>query len=401
MKRILLGFSLLTTVISSAQWTEVNNDLPSTTATGLANVRDTLFVAIKSHGIFFTVNNGDNWTEWKNNSKLTSKEITNFHGLEIFPTAAGGNNFIATGPSMVNTYTSISGGGDLTASVFKSYSVPEESINVYLEDGQDDIEYHFIGTNNGVYYSTDEQTWTASNGLSGDALMVNDIYVQEYDDESRAVFALTKGGIYKSVDWGKNFTAFTNGISSNTEAYDQTILVGTSQGLYFFSKDSDTYSPFIPSGEYRTSVIDYGKLTAYAFGNNVGSKITMSTGQSEPLSLENVTGGTINSCMYVKDYLFICTDNGGVFRMPIGDNLGVGDFNEVPAIEFSVAPNPSNGNFVITVGEPITVELYGANGIFIASYELNNTLEINENLAPGLYFLKQKGSSNTKKVIIK
>ena len=174
-----------------AQWTPVSNGLPALTTVGVANVRDTLFTAVKNHGIYYSVNNGDNWTAWKNNSKLTSTNFNQFEGLPIFSTSAGGNYFYVYGDNQLDFYFSQGNG-----SAFLNYNHPSGIINSWVKIEDENTEYDVVATNNGIYYSIDDKkTWTQSSGITGDALVVNDLNLTSYDDNSEALFASTNKGM--------------------------------------------------------------------------------------------------------------------------------------------------------------------------------------------------------------
>ncbi len=400
MKKITLTLGLAVAIVTSvsAQWTPVNNGLPAKKTTGLANIKDTLYTAVNGHGVYYSVNNGDNWTAWKMNSKLSSKEITSLNGLSTFPTDGGGNHLEISGPSFLNYYLlANSSDPNIQGSKFVNYNVPKETINAFISEENPEMLY--IATDNGVFYSADKQNWTKSTGLSGKSLIVNDLYLQENNDDSEYLFASTDDGIYWSNDNGKTFAPFTDGIATGLRVNEQNFFTLTEKGIYTYSGSKNKYTSFTTEGDYRTAVIRYQKSVSYVFGDGVAVKIDLKTGALEKISQENITGGVINSCTYVQDYLFICTDDGGVFRMPIGSNLSVAD-HDLNAVAFDVFPNPSNGQFTITSDEPITVELYNSNGSFVKSYNVNQSNSFSENLTPGLYFLKQKGAANTKKLVI-
>ncbi|PWG04470.1 T9SS type A sorting domain-containing protein [Polaribacter aquimarinus] len=377
-----------------AQWTSVSNGLPALTTVGVANVRDTLFTAVKNHGIYYSVNNGDNWTAWKNNSRLTSKNFNKMEGLPIFSTSAGGNYFYVYGENQMDFYFSQGDGSALV-----NYNNPSGIINSWMKIEDENTEYDVVATNNGIYYSTDDKkTWTQSSGISGDALVVNDLNLITYKDNSEAIFASTNKGIYKSEDFGKTFTLFTTGITENIVVYNQNFIVTTSSGIYFHRNDDDKYFPLILTGNYRTSVMSYTDLTAYAFGNGTAKKINLQTAAVENLNLTNVSGGIINSATYIKEFLFICTDNGGVFRINRQTGLSVND-SKLNSISFTAFPNPSDGKLTLTTNQPATFELYSVKGKLIKSLQVNKQESYHLKLASGIYFLRKKGTKIIKKII--
>lgn len=278
-------FNVFMSIPNFSQWTPVSNGLPVLSITGVANVRDTLFTAVQNHGIYYSINNGDNWTTWKHNSKLASTNITKIEGLFTFANSNGGGFLNIFGNNIFDMYLSQGGG-----SIYLNFNSPNELINGWTNEQENGNDFDFLGTNNGVYYSTDKkQTWIKSTGLSGEALIVNGLYFHEYEDDTQALFALTNDGVYKSNDMGVSFTAFRNGINADVKTYQQHILVATSNGMFTYDDDTDTYKVFIQQGDFRTSLLDYSNFLAFAFGNGVAKKISLSTGSIEDISQENIT----------------------------------------------------------------------------------------------------------------
>jgi hypothetical protein len=70
---------------------------------------------------------------------------------------------------------------------------------------------YYYATATGVFFTDDGgQTVTVKNtGLSGDALIVNDLKIdpatQEYDEDKKALWIATDGGVYASNDGGENW----------------------------------------------------------------------------------------------------------------------------------------------------------------------------------------------------
>ena len=380
----------------SAQWTTVNNGLPATSMVGLANVRDTLFTAVKNHGVYYSVNNGDNWTAFKHNSKLATTNITKMEGLATFPTAGGGLFLNIYGQSMFDFYFSQGQG-----SAYLNYNVPNQIINSWVKEEDNGNEYDFVATNNGVYYSTDDKkTWTQSSGLTGDALTINHLNIAEYDDDSIAIFASTNNGVYKSTDMGVNFSLFTNGISADIKVYNQNLLVATSKGMYTYNSDNDAYTSFITDGDFRTSVLDYSTFVAYAFGDGIAKRINLANSAIEDITQSNITGGVIISTTYVKDFLFICTENGGVFRIPRANVLATNKYT-MNKNNFEVYPNPSNGKITIKTDAKSNFEIYSITGKLLQTFKVKNTYSQNLNLSSGIYFVKNKNTHQIQKLLIK
>lgn len=392
-----------------SQWTAVNNGLPTKNVTGVANVLDTLFTAVNNHGLYYSVNNGDNWTEWDKNSRLQSKNITKLQGLALVPPSFTPKFFTIYGPSMLHFYLSDTDGNGNSGSILQNFSspnadvnfsIPNTTINSYIFDEDNDIDYKYIATNNGVYYSVNGQNWTASTGFTGDALIVNDITTVEYDNDTEALLASTNKGVYKSIDKGVSFSLFTSGISGDIMVYNQDLFTTTSNGMYVHSDDDDKYTPYIASGDYRTSLLDYANLVGYLFGDGVAKKMNLQTAAIEDIPQTNITGGIIKGCTIVKDYLYIHTESGGVFRMPKNGALST-DYFTTETAKFNIYPNPSNNQFTVKTNQKSKFSLYDVTGKQIKSFIVNGEKTLNHNLTPGYYLLKEMETKTIKKIIIK
>lgn len=398
---------------ASAQWTAVNNGLPATNARGVGNVRDTLFTAIDGHGVYYSINSGTNWTAWKHNNKLPSKEITKLFRLAASSPAGANNNgeFAIAGKGMLSRYVSM-GNETTTQSAYVNYGVPAGvTVTSWLEEENPSTFY--IGTTDGIYvckkaspFIPAEMVFTKSTGVSG---QINNITIEEHNDNTETIIASTDKGIYVSSDTGASFSALSGvAITANMKAYDHSMLALTSSGVYIYKNTNKviSYSPYVPTGDYRTLFMDAdlskGKYIAYLFGNDVASKLDLvNPAGSAELSKVGITGGVINSSTIVGNYLFISTETGGVFRMALDGGLGIADFNQAPEAQFTVSPNPSTGEFKITTEKPVSVQLLDLSGKLIKTYSVNESTEIKENLTPGLYILKDATNGGAKKLIIK
>jgi hypothetical protein len=401
---IIVALSL--TNLGLAQWTPVNNGLPATTARGVGVVSDTLFTAIDGHGVYYSINNGDNWEAWKYNAKLPNKNISKMFRFSTSPQPGSNTDFgqiLIGGKGMLTRYVY-----QLGNSVVVNYSVPEDvTVTAWLEDGNSGEFY--IGTTDGVYYyhrlekslHPSSLTFTKASGISG---IVNHLRLEVHDDDTETLIASTNNGLYKSTDLGKSFTPFTGIlVTSEMRAYENYLFLATSNGI-FGHKEKDgeiTYTPFNESGDYRTIFVNYTSsgMDVYAVGNNIVTKLNQAG--FEELTTNGVTGGAMTSSTVNNGYLFVSTDEGGVFRLPIDEDLGIADFRKAPEAQFNVSPNPSNGTFTIYSDQQSEIQLIDMTGKLIRSFFVNESLLINEKLSPGIYLLKDKTNGGAKKIIIK
>ena len=82
-----------------------------------------------------------------------------------------------------------------------------------------------------------------------------------------------------------------------------------------------------------------------------------------------------------------------------------GDVNDVDAVKFSINPNPTSGEFNITLADKIdaTVEVVNMAGQVVVSQEIECSATINKILPAGVYtvVVKSNGAVNTQKLVVK
>ncbi|GIV44687.1 MAG: hypothetical protein KatS3mg035_1810 [Bacteroidia bacterium] len=68
---------------------------------------------------------------------------------------------------------------------------------------------------------------------------------------------------------------------------------------------------------------------------------------------------------------------------------------------FQIYPNPNNGTFIIQSKKGGVFELTDITGKLINTYRTQGTaLQVNENLPAGLYFVREKETGLTQKIIV-
>lgn len=164
--------------------------------------------------------------------------------------------------------------------------------------------------------------------------------------------------------------------------------------------------------------------TVWAWGHNFNGQITGSIGIpfNTPFQISGVSNGidvfagTTQSYALLSDGSFQVwgynndgllgnsTANWNAATMTTGDQLcantiSVESFDADPNI-FTVFPNPNNGSFVIQTDNKTVYELFDITGKPIQEFEVNGSTRVQENFAPGMYFLKRKNGAEYQKVII-
>jgi hypothetical protein len=99
------------------------------------------------------------------------------------------------------------------------------------------------------------------------------------------------------------------------------------------------------------------------------------------------------------------TTKGGEFdvfvtKLDLGGTTGVETLDNKDAL-FSIFPNPNSGTFTIQVSKAGVFELMDVTGKVINTYTITNTQEaIYENLAAGMYFIREKQSGAVQKLVV-
>ncbi|GIV43701.1 MAG: hypothetical protein KatS3mg035_0824 [Bacteroidia bacterium] len=118
-----------------------------------------------------------------------------------------------------------------------------------------------------------------------------------------------------------------------------------------------------------------------------------------------VTGCTKSTDYDITAGAFQTTHGGGdddVFVTKL-DLSGVTSVNETlqNTSTFSLYPNPNNGTFFIQSEKPAIFELMDITGKLINTYRTQGTaLQLNENLPAGMYFVREKETGLTQKIIV-
>ena len=396
MKKTILALGLVMFFTSSmlAQWTAVNNGLPALTTRGVLNLKDTLVTAVKDKGIFYSINNGDSWVSWKFNSKLPNYSFNDVNGANTKTGPGGGTAMNIMGQSLFSYYEH---GKPLSNVPIASLS--NQNIKCWIKKQNPEVLY--IGTSGGgVFYNPNNAGYSQSTGLTDGGLNISQLTFLEGPSKTQIDVVVTDNGVYRTNDFGNTYVPFNPGFAMPIRVNQIGLLTLTENGLFYFNKDTQTFISLKPGGDYRTAFTDMVSLNSYFFGNGVAAKMNLQTFQIDDLSIDGITGGAITSATLVGNYIFVCTENGGVFRKQTVD-LGITDFNISKVAKFNVSPNPSNGEFKITSEKPIRVQLMDLTGKIINSYRIENSTTIKETLSSGIYLLKDSAEGSVKKLIIK
>ncbi len=378
--------------LNAQSWIPVNTDLPALTARGLAKIDDTLFVGIEDGGFFFSVDNGDSWQTNVLTDALTHVGLNRLAGMNTNMGVPGGAFFVF-GQSNLQYYEQGLPGGLQSLNVVVT-TLPNQEI---LSFGRTENPGRgFYCTEAGLYYTEDgvPAVGNEATGLSGDALVVNDIF-----DNDVQVLIGTNAGLYSSTDNGTSFTLDDSSIPATERVYQLGGFTATSNGVYFLMQEGPVFMPIATGGDYRCTFWDAaGTSDAFFFGDNVGSRMNGQTFVAAPMALDGITGGIILSTAVIGNYVFVCTETGGVFRYDLaGGTVGLDDQTTAQP-NISVFPNPSNGTFVLNglANGNYTIDVLDMAGRTLQTMQTSNHTSISFDLSTmpeGMYLVRTQNAN--------
>lgn len=411
---------LLLSFYANAQWTAVNNGLGSLKIRGIGASQNTVIAVTVDQGIFISTNNGDNWIQHPNNSLLPN---LNIYYAEGDPLGFVGLTVLGQGFFSGVTYNSVF--------VLPITGIPNNNLTCWTTESSPGIgDADFFGTaGGGVYWANDlsSTTWTEIPGLPiGAAQYVTGLFIESAANDDEYLIVGTHDGAYISgANSLQSLSAFNNGLNGNSLYINK--LFGnfalTKEGIYRAGDDQPGgllagWMMMYPTGDFRTLVLDHITQNFYFFGNNIGVVLTQ-TG-FESVDLNGITGGAITSGfafypnLLPSGYLFVGTENGGVFRMP--HNPTSVELSDGLPSEFQLHqnyPNPFNPSttisFTIPTSEFVTFKVYDVLGNEVATLVNENLNAGNftydfdaSNLPSGVYLYKLQAGSfyQVKKMIL-
>ncbi|MBN1351431.1 T9SS type A sorting domain-containing protein [candidate division KSB1 bacterium] len=225
--------SIFRSTDNGGTWKEINTGLSDDQVEAIAiNSHDHLFIDCRI-SIYRSTDNGDSWTEVKWNVDCRALAInSNDH---IF---AGSSTFgIFRSTNHGESWSQVNSGLPITEGVYDDFC---PSVNTLAVNSNGDI-LAGLADGAGIFRSTNNgNTWTEGN------VGITDIVVNEFAAQSSGtVFAVTLGGIFRSIDKGTNWQKIDTGLkseygynySTNTIAVNSTgeLFTGTAGSGVFCS----------------------------------------------------------------------------------------------------------------------------------------------------------------------
>jgi hypothetical protein len=326
----------------------------------------------------------------------------------------GSGNAYVTGSTKSTNY-------DVTAGAFKTTKVGGSySYDLFVTK--------LNASGNGLVYSTyiggssdDYGSGIAVDG-SGDAYVTGRTWSTNYDVTVGA-FQTTGGGAYYDVfvtklnasgsglvystyiggsgaDEGYGIAVDGSGnayVTGYTESTNYDVTPGAFQTTYAGNGDvfvtklnangsGLVYSTYIGGSNYeegRGIVLD-GSGNAYVTGRTNSTDYDVTAG-----AFQTTYGGVLDSDVFVT-------------KLDMSGTTGLENYVNEELPLFSVYPNPSSGTFTLQTEQGGVFEILDLTGRLLNAYTIKNHTEtIHTNLPTGIYFIREKASGVTQKLIIK
>ena len=338
MKRPSILFLLLAGSLPAlASWQAVNTGLGSMDVRSIFAYQDTVMAGTAS-GIFRS-EDGTSWSAINGNIGNTS--IRDLRG--------GG------GPRVI--WASTDSGAYFTQDQQEYFpcasSGPGSGAINYFWFGADSEEFNWaLGTEGqGVFAGPElDGPWTAfNNGLSGDALFVNDLSGYDDDEISPRVIA-TDAGIFLSMDNMASWTDINDGLSGAELQAHRVVVLGTlimaaTDGGLIATPDYGItwYSLVENPGVFLTVALYPFSSMALAFGDAGYQANDFFT--YNPLDMSGVSGGPITCVAMTTTHVYVGTRSGGVFREEIQNLSDIADHLLAGPRDYRLLgnfPNPFN-----------------------------------------------------------
>jgi hypothetical protein len=229
-KHVLFMITLFLAVIAHGQWTPVPIGTTTTDIVALTGIADTVVAGFAGDGIFKTTDLGNSWNDISGD--LGNKNLNNVT-IGPWPFLFVSTN---TGPYFTldqQSYTAAQTAG-----------LSSTDVSMYFVGGELEENDFTVGTIGGGFYTGPELDgpWSAANnGLSGDALIINEIAGYDYGDTSTYILA-TDGGVYFSNDEFGSWRSGNNGLTGDQLKVNGVLLLNTfsfiaTEGGAFYSLD--------------------------------------------------------------------------------------------------------------------------------------------------------------------
>jgi hypothetical protein len=375
-----------------AQWNQTSEGIGDLAIRDFAVMNSNIYAGAGNLGeaLYFSSDNGNYWS------------ITAMNNYEIWAIAVNGNKIFA-GTNLHGIYVSSNNGmnwnqSGLTGKFVRTIAVSGNLIFAGLNDS-------------GAYFSSD-------NGVSWNQTSLNNIPVTSIIIIGNRKFAGTYvyQGVFTTTDnfnWTQ--TSLNNTAVWALAANENNIYAGTLDGVYISTDNGVNWT--------QTSLNNSVVLSLAVSGNRIfagsvfnGVYVSNDNGISWTQMNQGLNHLHVSSFEIHNDYLFAGTLNGGVYRRPLSELVGINHVSGNIPLKFELKqnyPNPFNPvtkiSFVLPQANNVKLTVYDALGREVASLvngDLNagtHSFDWNaNNFASGIYFYSLEAGSfiETKKMLL-
>ena len=268
----------------------------------------------------------------------------------------------------------------------------------------------FVAGPTGVFMSADSaENWIAAGLPTTDVRSITAI--------NDTLFVGTNGaGIYKSIDFGVNWTAINNGLGSAAnfraiESKGNTLFAGGSTGTGVFrSTDFGANWTLLSGGLATASYRGFASNNQLIVAGSWGSGVFYSTDNGDNWTVINngLTDLTIFDLELNDSYIIAATNTQGVFCFPLSNlNLSTGILEPLNKHTIELYPNPTTNQInlkaaVTLLGSVYTVFNNIGKPILSEKIQSEHTIIETSQLSKGVYFIQVgRNNKNVSKIIIK
>ena len=286
-------------------WTNVGSGLPTFVYSLARELNDDLFAGTYN-GVYYSSNNGTNWT-----LRNTGLENTDVRALGV-----SHDNYLFAGTGFDGMRRSTDNG--LSWSVINSGLTEFTSVRTLSVSPDNKI---FAGSNYGAFLSENNgDVWIDINSNLLNTY-VNILSADSLDNLYAAVWA---GGIYRSTDNGENWDPKNNGLSSAT-VYCMAekpgyVFAGTYSGIFRTTDEGESWTDCtngLGSWDIESIAIDSsGQVLVGTYTNTSNNGVFRSTDNGDSWTYVGLNNNTIYSLAAVSTNNLIAGVYGGVFISP-------------------------------------------------------------------------------------
>ncbi|MCX6157243.1 MAG: T9SS type A sorting domain-containing protein [Ignavibacteriae bacterium] len=387
MKKLLVLLAMLVTVNANAQWVQTNIVMPQGTySRSILNIGENIYAGIWGKGVFYTSNNGNNWTDITNNTSINIYTIA-CNKNYLFAGAYGSGTIapIYRSSDLGQTWNNVGNNIPyyLVSNIFTKGDTVFASVWSLKENNMFDFAFYF-STNNGNAWSN---IWDIYFGVGG------------FVTDGTNMFLCSGYGVFKSSDcinWNKVNNGLTDTVITSL-AYDEInniLYAGTYSHGVFSSIDNG--NNWIPknAGIVNSAIMALrvqGNIVIAGTGNGVYKSSNYGTNWIS-IGLSNMSL-TSFACNY--EYLFASTVYNSIWRRPLSEIIGINNISTETPSKYSLAqnyPNPfnpiTNIKFSIVNSGDVKLVVYDIQGREVQTL-------VNESLKPGTYEAAFDGSMLT------